>query len=80
MDVNNCVCGVENCEAMAKHAIAAANACWGEVGFELPGNFNKVYLNEGPIFMDKKVEVCEAGIHTAEECECPEKEEPQAAE
>ena len=57
MDEKNCVCGVENCAAMTEHAFAADNACWGEVGFELPCEFNKVYFEEGPVLKEEVVKV-----------------------
>ncbi len=84
MDEKNCVCGVENCAAMTEHAIIAENACWGQVGFELPGEFSQVYLSEGPILKDKVVNICddeeckaENNIHAEEDCP---KNQPQQPE
>lgn len=56
-------CGQEACvDTVCNNVIETAieNAAWGEVGFELPYMFNKVYLCEGPIAivdMEEKVEV-----------------------
>ena len=73
MDEKNCICGVENCEAILEHT-AAANACWGQVGFELPSEFNQVYFTEGIVKKDKQVKICddeciaENNIHAEEDC------------
>lgn len=81
MDEKNCICGVENCEAILEHT-AAANACWGQVGFELPSEFNQVYFTEGIVKKDKQVKVCdeciaENNIHAEEDCP---KNQPQSGE
>ena len=81
MDEKNCICGVENCEAILEHT-AAANACWGQVGFELPSEFNQVYFTEGIVKKDKQIKVCdeciaENNIHAEEDCP---KNQPQPEE
>lgn len=46
-----CVCGSEECKCGKEcmHEVAAENAKWGEVGYDIPGVFYPIYLCEGII-------------------------------